>query len=58
MAKTSENPKPSIIQAYWLPAMLFCASMFFQLVAIPRSFPPSHYDVFGDQVFQLYRTTE
>ncbi|KAI3820850.1 hypothetical protein L1987_08400 [Smallanthus sonchifolius] len=49
MATTSENPKPSeplpsAIQAYWLPAILFCASMFFQLVAIPRSFPPSHYD--------------
>ncbi|KAL8244129.1 hypothetical protein R6Q59_010387 [Mikania micrantha] len=51
MAKTSENPKPSIIQAYWLPAMLFCASMFFQLVAIPRSFPPSHYDVLGIKSF-------
>ncbi|KAL9995494.1 hypothetical protein Hdeb2414_s0687g00935751 [Helianthus debilis subsp. tardiflorus] len=51
MATKSENPKPpkplpSVIQAYWLPAILFCASMFFQLVAIPRSFPPSHYDGF------------
>ncbi|KAI3820849.1 hypothetical protein L1987_08399 [Smallanthus sonchifolius] len=56
MATTSENPKPSeplpsAIQAYWLPAILFCASVFFQLVAIPRSFPPSHYDALGIKSF-------
>ncbi|KAJ0790009.1 putative protein-disulfide reductase [Helianthus annuus] len=56
MATKSENPKPpkplpSVIQAYWLPAILFCASMFFQLVAIPRSFPPSHYDALGIKSF-------
>ncbi|KAI3504671.1 hypothetical protein L1887_26318 [Cichorium endivia] len=77
MATTSENPKatiseipkakseslPSIIKAYWLPAILFSASMFFQLVAIPRSFPPSHYDVLGiktyssiEQVNEAYQT--
>ncbi|XP_024976391.1 uncharacterized protein LOC112514274 isoform X1 [Cynara cardunculus var. scolymus] len=68
MATTSEIPKPksellpSIVMAYWLPAILFCASMFFQLVAIPRSFPPSHYDVLGiksygsiEQVNEAYR---
>ncbi|KAJ9568296.1 hypothetical protein OSB04_004262 [Centaurea solstitialis] len=65
---SSEIPKPksealpSIIKSYWLPAILFCASMFFQLVAIPRSFPPSHYDVLGiksygsiEQVNEAYR---
>ncbi|KAK9080433.1 hypothetical protein SSX86_000191 [Deinandra increscens subsp. villosa] len=56
MATKSENPKspepsPSVIQAYWFPAILFCASMFFQLVAIPRSFPPSHYDALGIRPF-------
>ncbi|KAL4566500.1 hypothetical protein LXL04_030616 [Taraxacum kok-saghyz] len=53
----SEIPKaksgsfPSIVKAYWLPAILFSASMFFQLVAIPRSFPPSHYDVLGIKTY-------
>ncbi|KAK9080429.1 hypothetical protein SSX86_000187 [Deinandra increscens subsp. villosa] len=56
MATKSENPKspepsPSVIQAYWFPEILFCASMFFQLVAIPRSFPPSHYDALGIRPF-------
>ncbi|XP_076918424.1 uncharacterized protein LOC143578843 isoform X1 [Bidens hawaiensis] len=57
MATTSENPTaskpslPSVIKAYWLPAVLFTAFMFFQLVAIPRSFPPSHYDVLGIKSF-------
>ncbi|KAL7598254.1 hypothetical protein Lser_V15G21596 [Lactuca serriola] len=65
MATTSENPKatipeipkaksgslPSIVKAYWLPAILFSASMFFQLVALPRSFPPSHYDVLGIKTY-------
>lgn len=29
---------------YWLPLVLFALGFFFQLVVLPRSFPPSHYD--------------
>nr|XP_043607357.1 uncharacterized protein LOC122579285 isoform X2 [Erigeron canadensis] len=45
--KSEATPAVAIVKAYWLPAILFLAAMFFQLVAIPRSFPPSHYDVLG-----------
>jgi hypothetical protein len=37
----------STLKAYWIPLLLFTASMFFQLVIIPTSFPPSHYAVLG-----------
>ncbi|XP_061338840.1 uncharacterized protein LOC133285601 isoform X2 [Gastrolobium bilobum] len=35
----------STIRAYALPLILFAGAMFYQLVLIPNSFPPSHYDV-------------
>nr|GEV86646.1 DnaJ heat shock N-terminal domain-containing protein [Tanacetum cinerariifolium] len=54
--KPQSKPSPAaIIKAYWLPAILFSGAMFFQLVAIPRSFPPSHYDVLG---LKGYSSTE
>ncbi|KAK3005600.1 hypothetical protein RJ639_016963 [Escallonia herrerae] len=34
----------TVIKAYWLPLILCAASIFFQLVVIPRSFPVNHYD--------------
>uniref|UniRef100_A0A2P2LZ25 J domain-containing protein n=1 Tax=Rhizophora mucronata TaxID=61149 RepID=A0A2P2LZ25_RHIMU len=34
----------SAIKAYAMPLFLLSLSMFYQLVVIPRSFPPSHYD--------------
>ncbi|KAK9278605.1 hypothetical protein L1049_028178 [Liquidambar formosana] len=37
----------STIKAYCLPVILFSLAMFFQLFVLPRSFPPSHYDVLG-----------
>ncbi|KAA8542456.1 hypothetical protein F0562_023408 [Nyssa sinensis] len=37
----------STLRAYSLPLILFIASMFYQLTIIPRSYPPSHYDVLG-----------
>ncbi|XP_057952324.1 uncharacterized protein LOC131146631 [Malania oleifera] len=37
----------SALRAYWLPLILFSASLFFQLIVIPSSFPPSHYEVLG-----------
>ncbi|TQD79205.1 hypothetical protein C1H46_035243 [Malus baccata] len=37
----------SVIKAYSLPLILFAAAMFFQLFVIPKSFPPSHYDILG-----------
>ncbi|OMO49845.1 hypothetical protein CCACVL1_30783 [Corchorus capsularis] len=33
------------IKAYSVPLILFSLSMLYQLVILPRSFPPSHYDV-------------
>ncbi|TYG76547.1 hypothetical protein ES288_D03G122600v1 [Gossypium darwinii] len=35
------------IKAYAVPAVLFSLSMLYQLVLLPRAFPPSHYDVLG-----------
>ncbi|WOK97578.1 hypothetical protein Cni_G06286 [Canna indica] len=32
---------------YSLPTILFALGFFFQLVLLPRSFPPTHYDVLG-----------
>nr|KJB17233.1 hypothetical protein B456_003G0981002 [Gossypium raimondii] len=35
------------IKAYAVPVVLFSLSMLYQLVLLPRAFPPSHYDVLG-----------
>ncbi|CAK7344469.1 unnamed protein product [Dovyalis caffra] len=35
----------STIKAYGVPLFLFSLSVFYQLVVLPRCFPPSHYDV-------------
>ncbi|KAL5813520.1 hypothetical protein ACOSQ4_024161 [Xanthoceras sorbifolium] len=37
----------SKIKAYSVPLFLFGLALFYQLVVLPRSFPPSHYDVLG-----------
>ncbi|CAK9138133.1 unnamed protein product [Ilex paraguariensis] len=37
----------STLKAYSIPLILFTAAIVFQLCVIPRSFPPSHYDVLG-----------
>ncbi|KAF2311303.1 hypothetical protein GH714_021603 [Hevea brasiliensis] len=37
----------SPIKAYAVPLFLFALAIFYQLVVLPRSFPPSHYDVLG-----------
>ncbi|GMQ10673.1 hypothetical protein CsSME_00053587 [Camellia sinensis var. sinensis] len=44
MAKSSPV---SALKAYWFPLILFASSMFYQLLILPRSYPPSHYDVLG-----------
>ncbi|VVA91800.1 unnamed protein product [Arabis nemorensis] len=50
MAK--ETPSmPSVLRAYAAPITLFVLSMFFQLFLLPRSFPPSHYDVLGVKMY-------
>ncbi|XP_050223024.1 uncharacterized protein LOC126673092 [Mercurialis annua] len=36
---------PSAVKAYAVPLLLLAISIFYQLVVLPRSFPPSHYDV-------------
>ncbi|XP_028763498.1 uncharacterized protein LOC114721801 isoform X1 [Neltuma alba] len=52
MARVSAPPSQatpssmaSIIRAYSLPLILFAGAMYYQLFVIPKSFPPSHYDV-------------
>ncbi|KAF5730165.1 dnaJ subfamily C member 16-like isoform X1 [Tripterygium wilfordii] len=37
----------STIKAYSVPIVLFSIAIFYQLFVLPRSFPPSHYDVLG-----------
>ncbi|KAL9243252.1 hypothetical protein vseg_017162 [Gypsophila vaccaria] len=37
----------SIIQVYWIPTTFFLLFIVFQVVLLPKSFPPSHYDVIG-----------
>ncbi|CAL5444861.1 unnamed protein product [Camellia sinensis] len=44
MAKSSPV---SVLKAYWFPLILFASSMFYQLLILPHSYPPSHYDVLG-----------
>ncbi|XP_050376498.1 uncharacterized protein LOC126793909 [Argentina anserina] len=56
-ASALAKPKPKItatsssttsrFRAYSMPLILFLAAMYFQLSVIPKSFPPSHYDVLG-----------
>ncbi|XP_052179705.1 uncharacterized protein LOC127793014 isoform X2 [Diospyros lotus] len=41
----------STLKAYWLPMVLFASSVFYQLIVLPRSYPPSHYDVLGIERF-------
>ncbi|GFP87467.1 Dnaj homolog subfamily c member 10 [Phtheirospermum japonicum] len=47
---SNQNYVPSIkstLKAYALPIVLLAASIFYQLVVLPRNFPPSYYDVLG-----------
>ncbi|KAK2655544.1 hypothetical protein Ddye_008596 [Dipteronia dyeriana] len=37
----------SKMKAYSVPLVLFVLALFYQLLLLPRSFPPSHYDVLG-----------
>ncbi|KAK9926039.1 hypothetical protein M0R45_023293 [Rubus argutus] len=46
-ATSASSSMASTIRAYSLPLVLFIVSMYFQLSVIPKSFPPSHYDVVG-----------
>ncbi|KAJ4841047.1 hypothetical protein Tsubulata_009388 [Turnera subulata] len=39
------------IKAYAIPLFLLSVSVFYQLVVLPRSFPPSHYDALGIKRF-------
>ncbi|XWS60514.1 hypothetical protein CRYUN_Cryun07bG0042300 [Craigia yunnanensis] len=39
------------IKAYAVPLTLFSLAMLYQLVLLPRSFPPSHYDVLGIKTY-------
>ncbi|XVE56901.1 hypothetical protein DITRI_Ditri04bG0047800 [Diplodiscus trichospermus] len=39
------------IKAYAVPLILFSLAMLYQLVLLPRSFPPSHYDVLGIKTY-------
>ncbi|GAB4860779.1 hypothetical protein Ancab_035942 [Ancistrocladus abbreviatus] len=41
------SPIYSTLKAYWIPLTLFLLFLFFQLIVLPNSFPPSHYDVLG-----------
>ncbi|GAV84669.1 hypothetical protein CFOL_v3_28111 [Cephalotus follicularis] len=47
MARVSSSSIASTIKAYSVPLLLFSLAMLYQLVILPRSFPPSHYDVLG-----------
>ncbi|KAJ8452317.1 hypothetical protein Cgig2_006122 [Carnegiea gigantea] len=44
-AKQPVSQVASILKAYWIPLTLFALFVLFQLVLLPNSFPPSHYDV-------------
>jgi hypothetical protein len=35
---------PPVVRRYWLPILLITAGFLFQLLVLPRSYPPSHYD--------------
>uniref|UniRef100_A0A6V7QRF5 J domain-containing protein n=1 Tax=Ananas comosus var. bracteatus TaxID=296719 RepID=A0A6V7QRF5_ANACO len=38
---------PPLLKRYWIPILLFALGLFFQLVVLPSSYPPTHYDVLG-----------
>lgn len=38
---------PEEVRRYWLPILLAAAGFLFQLLVLPKSFPPSHYDALG-----------
>ncbi|KAF8679196.1 hypothetical protein HU200_045964 [Digitaria exilis] len=42
---------PAEVRRYWLPILLFTAGFLFQLLVLPRHFPPSHYDALGIERF-------
>ncbi|OEL13962.1 hypothetical protein BAE44_0025023 [Dichanthelium oligosanthes] len=42
---------PAQVRRYWLPILLFTAGFLFQLLVLPRHFPPTHYDVLGIEKF-------
>ncbi|CAE5957876.1 unnamed protein product [Arabidopsis arenosa] len=48
---SSPTSIPSGLKAYTVPIFLFVLAMFFQLFLLPRSFPPSHYDVLGVKMY-------
>ncbi|KAI5330087.1 hypothetical protein L3X38_029484 [Prunus dulcis] len=49
-AATSSSMAPTF-RAYSMPLILFAAAMFFQLFVIPKSFPPSNYDILGIKMY-------
>ncbi|CAN8304800.1 unnamed protein product [Cochlearia groenlandica] len=51
MAKETPSPMASVVRAYAAPILIFVLAMFFQLFLLPRSFPPSHYDVLGVKMY-------
>ncbi|KAF6999932.1 hypothetical protein CFC21_015906 [Triticum aestivum] len=42
---------PEELRRYWLTILLAAAGFLFQLLVLPKSFPPSHYDALGIQRF-------
>ncbi|KAJ4793561.1 DNAJ heat shock family protein [Rhynchospora pubera] len=36
---------PFFLKKYWIPLLFFAAGLFFQLVVLPSSYPPTHYEV-------------
>ncbi|KAF3620670.1 putative NAC domain-containing protein-like [Capsicum annuum] len=44
---SANSPLTSTLKAYFIPFILFSASLVYQLIVIPRAFPPSHYDALG-----------
>ncbi|KAB1221559.1 hypothetical protein CJ030_MR2G000216 [Morella rubra] len=48
----------STIKAYSVPLILLAAAIFYQLYVIPKSFPPSHYDVLGIKRYSAIEEVE
>ncbi|KAM3380750.1 hypothetical protein P3S68_006323 [Capsicum galapagoense] len=44
---SANSPLTSTLKAYFIPFILFSASLVYQLIVIPRAFPPLHYDALG-----------
>ncbi|KAJ6835438.1 uncharacterized protein M6B38_331755 [Iris pallida] len=42
---------PQFLKRYYFPIVTFSLGLFFQLFVLPRSYPPSHYDVLGIEQF-------